>query len=349
MRNRALVDHLLVAANGQEFPVNLLSESTEEASKLDWNGRNSQALIEVMGQIETIWTKPKGIKRVVQATLIFLANWLPSLVLGGLLINLIGAISQLWKTPMEGWLLFLSPLIGPLVVMICLHVLIAFVLPLRWQAIRAELEKHLEASLFSELEKVYCQVPLDVLKVMLEERGKVEHLSGEVEAVKNWMKKTEQSASIHELFGKEESTFLTSPERKRRVRLATTHRLRSGLVLIRIFHIPQYLPRRQYLIGPRQPLRQLAGDGRGNVETGSLDEDFHHAIAGKDMIAGACQPDAEHDGTGAEIGQQDGTTHVARPYRRHDSWIVRTVRWTHGGNPSDLASAASSSNSAGGT
>ena len=205
-RNRALANRLLVEADGQEFPVNLLSEPTEELANLDWSTRHAQAMIEVMGQIETVWTRPKGIKRVVQATLIFLASWLPELALGAMLIHVIGWISQMWETPMKGSLLFitLSPLIVSFGVVLFFHLIIALVLPLRWQAIRAELEKHLETRLIADLEKVYCQIPLNVVQVMLDERGQVDRLLGEVNEVSSWLEKTEQLASIQELYGKNE-------------------------------------------------------------------------------------------------------------------------------------------------
>ncbi len=207
-RIRALTDRLLVEADGQEFPVILLSEPMDEAGKLDWSARNAQSMIEVLGQIETVWKKPRGLKRIVQGTLVFLANWVPALMLAVMLVNLIGvlAFGDTWfvHTGLSGWSLFFSPLLVPLMVIVCFHLLIAFVLPLRWSAIRTELEKHLETRLFSELEKAWCQVPLDVVEVMHKERRQVDELLGQVNEVAAWVDRTEQKSSIQELYGKDE-------------------------------------------------------------------------------------------------------------------------------------------------
>ena len=92
-RSKALANHLLVAADGESFPVALLTEPTEAVAKLDWRTRHAQAMIEVLGAIQHTWSKPKGLRRVFQAIFIPLADWLPMLavfLMGGLLI---------WITP----------------------------------------------------------------------------------------------------------------------------------------------------------------------------------------------------------------------------------------------------------
>jgi energy-coupling factor transporter ATP-binding protein EcfA2 len=214
-RNKALADRLLVEAKGQNFPVNLLGDSTEAASQLDWGNLNAQALVEVLGKIETVWTRPTGLKRIVQGTTIFLADWLPllagistivymALIYSNVLPHPVVADDKLG--PRQGLYGLLDVLLTPVgvvfLVLIVLHLLISLILPLRWQAIRAELEKHLEVRLRTELEKVYCQVPHDVAKQLLEEREEVDRLLGEVKEVSGWLEKSEQTASIKELYGR---------------------------------------------------------------------------------------------------------------------------------------------------
>ena len=211
-RNRALADRLLVEADGQNFPVALLGEATEAASQMDWSGNNAQALIEVMGKIETVWTKPRGFRRFVQGTTVLLADWLP--ILGGLATFVYMALvySNVLPHPVEGQIgpraglyglfdVLWTPLGVVFLLLIMLHIVISFVLPLRWQAIRAELEKHLETRLLAELERVYCQVPHDVARKLLDERKEVDRVQGEVREVTGWLEEREQSSSIKELYG----------------------------------------------------------------------------------------------------------------------------------------------------
>ena len=215
-RYRALADRLLVEADGQNFPVALLGESTEAASQLDWSSQNAQSLVEVLGKIETVWTKPTGFKRVVQGTVVILADWLPILAGFAVFVYMALIYSKVLSPPaigdgavgprtgLYGLLdVLLTPIGVVFLLLIILHVVISIVLPLRWQAIRAELEKHLETKLLAELEKVYCQVPFDVAKQLLEERKEVDRLLGEVREVTGWLERREQTSRISELYGRQ--------------------------------------------------------------------------------------------------------------------------------------------------
>lgn len=208
-RNAALADRLLVLANDEHFPVDLLKEPTEAAAHLDWSHRNQQALIEVLGRIETVWTRPTGFKRVVQGITVFVADWLP--LLGGIAMFVYLALVYCKLLPTNMIVdvghdlklldVFLVPLGVVVLTLVLLHMVIAVILPLRWLAIRAELEKYLESRLLVDLEKEFCQVPHDVAKLLREERQEVEKVLTEVREVTGWLEEREQSSSIKELYG----------------------------------------------------------------------------------------------------------------------------------------------------
>src|SRR5262249_18352940 len=80
-RNKALANRLLVEADQQSFPINLLGGPVESATKLDWRRRHAQALIDVLRRVEQQWTRPTGRRRWVQAVVVALADWLPPLAL----------------------------------------------------------------------------------------------------------------------------------------------------------------------------------------------------------------------------------------------------------------------------
>jgi hypothetical protein len=200
-RGRAVANRLLVEADRQGYPLNLLSEPTEHLGRIDWRQRYAQALSEVLGKVEHEWTKPRGPRRWVQCLVIFLADWLPLVAL------LAAAAVPLWRVFNEtGYHLGLSdvfmPLLVVLLVLIILHVLIAVLLPLRWLAIRGEFHRQLEERMRVELEQIYAAVPEEVAEALRGERRKVVHLLSETREVTGWLEQREQAASIAGLYGK---------------------------------------------------------------------------------------------------------------------------------------------------
>ena len=80
-RGRALANRLLVEADQQGFPLDLLSPATEKAATLDWRQRYAASLVETLEQVELQWSHPSGWRNWLQTATVFLADWLPSLAL----------------------------------------------------------------------------------------------------------------------------------------------------------------------------------------------------------------------------------------------------------------------------
>jgi hypothetical protein len=198
-RGKALANRLLLEADQQGFPLDLLTEPAEAAAKIDWRQRYAQILIEVLDQVEQQWARPTGARRVLQTIIVFMADWLPPLAL------LAACVRLLWKyfgeETMPQLADFLLPLVVVLVVLVVLHVLIALLLPLRWHAIRGEFQRRLEARVRGELESVYGPVPGDVAETLRNERKQVEQLLGETREVAAWLEQRQQAASVRELYG----------------------------------------------------------------------------------------------------------------------------------------------------
>ena len=76
-RGKALANRLLVEADAQGFPLNVLTEPVEALSKTDWRQRYAQAMSEVLHEVEQQWSEPTGPRRYVQAALVLLADWVP--------------------------------------------------------------------------------------------------------------------------------------------------------------------------------------------------------------------------------------------------------------------------------
>ncbi len=199
---RALSDKLLVQASEQGFPLNLLNDPTEAAAKLDWRSRYSQALIEVLGQVEHQWTKPTGWRKGLRNTVVILANFLPPLVLLVTVGLIVTQILRLERIP--NLTDFLVPVAAMAATMFLMHVLIVLYLPLRWSAIRSQLRTLLEKRLNSDLEAVYGGIPNEVVAQLTQERKQIEKMQGEVREVTEWLESREKAASIVGLYGHDE-------------------------------------------------------------------------------------------------------------------------------------------------
>jgi hypothetical protein len=199
-RGRALANRLLLEADQQGYPLDLLNEPTEAAAHLDWRQRYAAALVEVLQKVEQQWSHPTGTRKAVQSTIIFLADWVPSVAL------LATCIMLLWQYTMMGRPFDRGDLVLPFIVvlisLIILHFVIACVLPMRWEAMRGEFFRQLERRLEADLEGTYSGIPREVAGILRDERREAEKVIGQTKDVSEWLRQREQSASITGLYGK---------------------------------------------------------------------------------------------------------------------------------------------------
>jgi energy-coupling factor transporter ATP-binding protein EcfA2 len=203
-RGKALANRLLLEADQQGYPLALLTQPTEATSKLDWRQRYSQALIDVLSKVEQEWARPTGVRRYVQGTVVLLADWLPGTSFVAALAWLLWRFfaldsSQHYEVHLYDMLL---PFLIMLSVCVILHVFVALLLPLRWQAIRDEFQRQLAGSLEQELDAAYRGIPEAVANDLNQERQSVEQMLGETHEVQSWLARREKAASINSLYGK---------------------------------------------------------------------------------------------------------------------------------------------------
>lgn len=198
-RGRALANRLLVEADQQGFPLELLAPEAEKAAALDWRQRYAAALVETLEHVELQWSHPSGLRHWLQTTTIFLADWLPSLAL------LAACVLLLWQYTVGRRPFDLADILLPfvvvLIVLVILHMLVAVVFPFRWLAVRAEIQRHLERRLQGELENNYSGLPAETAELLRAERRQVEKLCGEAHEAANWLEQRQRAASIDALYG----------------------------------------------------------------------------------------------------------------------------------------------------
>ena len=201
-RGKALANRLLVDANDQGFPLAVLGEPIDNLSKIDWRQRYARILTEVLDQVERQWTRPTGLRRVIQGSLVVLADLLPPVAFVAALVNLLVRYFDPWGVGYQVHLMdALLPLLVLLGVLVILHTLIYLLLPLRWDDIREEFHRQLEERVGHEVEGIYLEVPGDVAKKMEEEKKRVDRLIEDTREVASWLEQREQSASVAGLYG----------------------------------------------------------------------------------------------------------------------------------------------------
>src|SRR5207302_8965255 len=120
-----------VEASEQGFPLAVLTEPVDGLARIDWRQRYARILTEVLDQVEKQWTRPTGRRRVIQGTLVLLADWIPPLTLIGAIVVLLWRLLGVSKVEYQVHLSdFLIPLIVLLGVLVLLHLLIYLLLPL---------------------------------------------------------------------------------------------------------------------------------------------------------------------------------------------------------------------------
>jgi hypothetical protein len=198
-RGKALANRLLLEADAHGFPLDLLTEPTEAAARMDWRQRFAAALSEALHSVEQEWTQPTGGRRVLQRILVLAADWLPPIALLAAFIRILWQYFMAEVTPHLGD--FLLPLIVLLAVLVVMHVLISLLLPLRWHKIRSEFQRRLERQILLELEGVYAPLPGDTADALVAERKRVQQIQSETHEVADWLGRREQAASISNLYG----------------------------------------------------------------------------------------------------------------------------------------------------
>jgi hypothetical protein len=198
-RGKALCNRLLLEADQQGFPLDLITAATEAAASGDWRQRYAQALVEVLQEVEQQWSRPTGFRRLLHLVVIWLADWLPPLALFGTCVFLLWQYTML-ERPFNPYEIAL-PFFVLVAVLVVLHVVVALVMPMRWPTMRGEFHRHLEARLETLLEQTYLAIPGEVADRMAAERRDVEKLLAEVREVADWLRKREQAANITALYG----------------------------------------------------------------------------------------------------------------------------------------------------
>ena len=199
-RMTALTNRLLVEADQKGFPLNLLTDRTAATARLDWEDRTTRAVVEALTEVERQVTQPTGWRRIVRGTVGVLGNVLPETVLIGTILLL------MWRFFIGGltpeFFHVLLPVYVTLGVLVVLHVLILFTLPVRWAAIRGEFRSRLVVGVGDEFRASFGPVPAEVAAGVAAERAETDRLAAETGEVLAWLAEREQAARIAGLYGR---------------------------------------------------------------------------------------------------------------------------------------------------
>jgi energy-coupling factor transporter ATP-binding protein EcfA2 len=202
-RLTALCNRLLVEAEACRFPIALLSQPCESAAKLDWRQRFDLALTDALHAAEKVWVNPTGPRRWIQFGLVTLANTVPMATFVVSLLILLWRYTVQFETFRPSFFDFVVPFLLTLVVLVVLQILVAFLLPMRWNTIRGEFRRRLQERLVASIREAFASIPEDVASALRQERKQIEELRGEVAEVSRWLEQRQQTANIGGLYGSE--------------------------------------------------------------------------------------------------------------------------------------------------
>jgi hypothetical protein len=199
-RQRALGHRLLVEADQEGFPPELLPPVVQRVVAQDWRGQFEGALNEALTHVEQQWSKPTGVRGWLQAGMVWLANWVPQLTLIASILVLLWR--WLYTRDLDASLIAIAmPFLLTLVVLMLLHMIINLVLPLRWPNIRGEFQRQLRSRLGERLAAAFAPLPGEVNAALAEERRQVGRLLAEADEVRGYLDQQQRAAHIEGLYG----------------------------------------------------------------------------------------------------------------------------------------------------
>jgi energy-coupling factor transporter ATP-binding protein EcfA2 len=199
-RFAAVANRLLVDADQRGFPLQLLTDRTNEATRLDWEDRYTRNLIESLAEVEGEVTKPTGWRKIVRGSITALANSAPTLTMLGSIILVLYKVFAQGEAPTL--VLLLMPLYLTLAVLVLMQVVISIALPVKWPAIRVEFAERMGLKLRGEFGRVFLPIPEEVADAVRQERQQAEKLAEDAKQVADWIRDREHAAKVDELYGK---------------------------------------------------------------------------------------------------------------------------------------------------
>src|SRR5262245_35548137 len=200
-RVQALRHRLLVQADEQDFPPDLLPGPTADVAARNWRSSFEEALNESLHHIERQWSAPSGVRGWIQAGLVWVANVLPETTFLAAMIMLLWRYFVAPSQPFSVFDVFL-PVLLTLAVLFMLHLVMNFVLPLRWPKIRGGFRRELQRRLAERLIAAYGPLPGEVADRLAAERRTIERLQSEVRDIGGLLDRQQRAANVEGLYGR---------------------------------------------------------------------------------------------------------------------------------------------------
>jgi predicted ATPase len=203
VRLRALPNRLLAEADAAGLPVPLLADDIGRAMPQEMAPTISKYLIETLQEEEKEWTQPAGSRRLLNRVFVWLGDLLPLLVLlvssGFLLYDYFFAVPRRAFT----WTDLLLPVISVFFTLLILYIVMIFLLPIRWPAIKHTFRSRLTERLRQELHAAYLHLPEKLEQDLTKERQEVDKVLSSVRDLELWLQGREETSRVTALYGKE--------------------------------------------------------------------------------------------------------------------------------------------------
>jgi len=137
-RTAALVNKLLVEADGKGFPLTLLTDPTRTARATRWPDKRTRSLTEALAEVEKEVTRPTGWRKIVRGGLTLAANFLPGVILVASVVVLVVVELYHRRDPPFARAHAVADLRDAGNARVVLHLLISILLPVRWAVIKGD-------------------------------------------------------------------------------------------------------------------------------------------------------------------------------------------------------------------
>ncbi len=194
-----LIHRLTLAVERVGLPAALVNRRLSQLQQLPWRQRYQQAIAETLVTMEKEVLQPRGLRRWIHFVLFPIANVAPELAF------LATAVTLLWQFIVQQYIpgLFSISLVVliPLLVLVVLHLLLSWLLPVHWPSLRQRFAEVLTVRLSDTLQGAWLPLLPEIEAEIGRERHAVQSLQAEIDHILQWLSERRTESAIAALYG----------------------------------------------------------------------------------------------------------------------------------------------------
>ncbi|QVL34413.1 50S ribosome-binding GTPase [Telmatocola sphagniphila] len=201
-RLEGLANRLLVSADQAGIAANQINAPITESRKEQGAALYEKSLMAAWQDLDSDRSSPSVPKHLLQTGVIQVANFLPGIVL------IAGYLYLMWNffvlNTQPSLFQVILPVLLTLIVILLLQLVVSWVLPFKWTAVREEFRRTILEKTSRDLQLAFGDIPEQLSSRILLERQKTETMLKNTQDVSNWLASRENAIAVRDLYGKTE-------------------------------------------------------------------------------------------------------------------------------------------------